>query len=82
MVHIKFYGWIRSAVGCSSIETTEKTVNAIFDDLLQQYNQLDKKMLLNAILFINHTPYSSKSRLQIALKEGDELAILSPVCGG
>lgn len=82
MVRIKFYGWIRSAVGFASIETTEKTVNEIFDDLLHEHDQLTKETLLNAILFINHKPYSSKSRLKVLLKSGDELAIMSPVCGG
>ncbi|MBE0450886.1 MAG: MoaD/ThiS family protein [Clostridia bacterium] len=82
MFEIKFFGWIRNEVGVSKLTMSERTVIETLEEIIKTYPQIDKTHLMNSILFINKKPIIGKKRLTMILKDGDELAILSPVSGG
>lgn len=82
MFDIRFFGWIRSKVGIAKLTMTERTVAEALEEIAERYSQVDISELMQSIIFINKKSVTGKKRLEIFLKEGDELVILSPVSGG
>lgn len=82
MIEIRLFGWIRNEVGTARLTVAEGTVLEVLEDIATRYPQIDKKELMQSIIFINNNAVAGKKRLSKPLKEGDEMAILSPVGGG
>lgn len=94
MITVKFFGMLRFDSGISSLLIDKGTVRQEFSDgeaftvkqalneVKRQCPNISEQQLQEAILFINKQQVTGPKRFSIVLKDGDELALLSPAGGG
>jgi molybdopterin converting factor small subunit len=78
MITVKFFGVIRIHANVRQLCVTEGTVRQILDEVRQRCPEISEQLLQQAMLFVNKQQISGKKRFSTILKEGDELALLSP----
>ena len=80
MVTIRLFGPIREKCGQGQINVDAGSMR----DVMAQAMQLgvDQKLFARAVMFVNGRPVVGGKRWAVKLKDGDELALLSPVGGG
>jgi len=80
MVTIRLFGPIRENYGQGRINVEAGTVREVMARAVQQ--GVDKKLFTKAIIFVNGQAVVGGRRWAVRLRDGDELALLSPVSGG
>ena len=84
MVKVKVYGLFRLDSGIREMEADVLSVKALYPLLLNRARELDPKTKIKAadlngcIVLVN----GKQSNKHAALKDGDVVALMSPVCGG
>lgn len=83
MIKVKMFGVIRLGSGVKEFEckvTEAPTVEACFDVLnIKSAPDKDKFTFNDSQVFVNHTRTTKKN---FALKDGDEVWLMSPAAGG
>jgi molybdopterin converting factor subunit 1 len=74
-VSVLFFGATADVVGTRKIETIATTSTELLENILSEYPRLASHKLLVAV----NQDYASDS---VPLKDGDEVAIFTPVSGG
>jgi MoaD family protein len=82
MIKVRFFGFIRSQVGVSSIEISAATVDEALKLISDKYENIKLSTLKNSLIFVNSVDIGNLRMFKTALKEGDEVMILSPTAGG
>lgn len=82
MVKVKFFGLISVESNVKELSVKEGTVRQVFDEVKQVCPDISEQQLMQAIIFINKKHLTGNKRLSVVLKDGDELALLSPGSGG
>jgi MoaD family protein len=88
VVHFKFYTLLREIIGKENLRLRLKrgaTVQEAFDRLVAQYGWRLKKGLFhqgNWVIMLNNKNIKFLNDLKTPLKDGDRIAILSPLSGG
>jgi MoaD family protein len=82
MIRVRFFGFIRSQVGVNSLEISANTVDEALKLISNKYENIKLSTLKNSLIFVNSVDIGNLRMFKTALKEGDEVMILSPTAGG
>lgn len=82
MIIVKFYGLISVDNNIGQLAIHEGTVRQVINEVIRLHPNISKEQLMQSIMFVNKKQVVGNSRFSIVLKDGDELALLSPVSGG
>lgn len=84
MVRVKLFGLFRLDSGIKEIEADVSSVKELYPILLREAKKLDPKTKIKrkdidgCIVMVNGEQKTKNARL----KDGDEVMLMSPVCGG
>ena len=84
MVRVKLFGLFRLDSGIKEIEADVSSVKELYPILLREAKRLDPKTKIKAkdidgcIVMVNGQQKNKATRLE----DGDEVMLMSPVCGG
>ncbi|HBV87958.1 MoaD/ThiS family protein [Desulfosporosinus sp.] len=82
MITVKFFGLISVDSNIRQLLVKEGTVREVLNEVVQSCPNISEQLLTQAIMFLNNQHITGKKRFSVVLKEGDELALLSPSSGG
>lgn len=82
MITVKFYGLISIEVNVRQLFVKEGTVRQVLNEVKEKCPNFSEKQVTQAVMFINKQHVTGNKRFSIFLKNGDELALLSPLSGG
>ena len=82
MIKVRFFGFIRSQAGLSSIEISANTVDEALKQISNKCENIKLSTLKNSLIFVNSVDIGNLRMFKTPLKEGDEVMILSPTAGG
>ena len=82
MITVKFYGLISIDSNIRQLLLKEGTVRQVLNEVKQSCPMISEEQLIQAIMVINKQHISGYKRFSVVLRDGDELALLSPVSGG
>ena len=84
MVSVKLFGLFRLDTGLKELEADAKTVKDLYPILLDEARKIDPHTRITAddidgcIVLVN----GKQGKKSTKLKDGDEVYLMSPVCGG
>lgn len=84
MVHVKLFGLLRLDTGLKSLDVAAESVRALYPAVLEAAKRANPETKITAadidgcIVIINGAQSKRSSRLS----DGDEVWLMSPVCGG
>ena len=84
MVHVKLFGLLRLDTGLKELDAEAATVEDLYPILLREAKRMKPATTVTArdvdgcVILINGKQGKKSSRLQ----DGDEVMLMSPVCGG
>ncbi len=84
MVHVKLFGLLRLDTGLKELSAEAATVGGLYPILLAEAKRVKPSTKVTAkdvdgcVILINGKQGKKSSRL----KDGDEVLLMSPVCGG
>ena len=84
MVHVKLFGLLRLDTGLKELDAEAATVGELYPILLREAKRRKPATTVTArdvdgcVILINGKQGKKSSRLQ----DGDEVMLMSPVCGG
>lgn len=84
MVNVKLFGLLRLDTGLKEVKAEAKTVKELYPILLEEARKANPATKITAadidgcVVVIN----GKQSRKTGKLKDGDEVYLMSPVCGG
>ena len=84
MVHVKLFGLLRLDTGLKTLDLEAQSVRALYPALLEAAKRANPETKITAadidgcIVVIN----GKQSRKTGSLTDGDEVWLMSPVCGG
>lgn len=82
MIIVKLFGLISLDCNIRQLQVKEGTVRQVFNEIRQSCPNISEQQLRQVIMFINKQHISGNKRFSIVLKDGDELALISPASGG
>ena len=82
MITVKFFGLISVNCQVRQMLVKDGTVRQVLNEIMQSCPSISEQQLRQVILFVNNQHISGNKRLSVELKDGDELALLSPSSGG
>lgn len=82
MIIVKFFGIISIEANVRQLFVKEGTVRQVLNEVKKKCPSFSEQQVKQAVMFINKQQVSGNKRFSIVLKNGDELALLSPLSGG
>lgn len=82
MITVKFLGLLSVDNNVRQLLVKEGTVRQVLNEVKQSCPMISEEQLIQAIMVINKQHISGYKRFSVVLRDGDELALLSPVSGG
>lgn len=82
MITVKFFGLISVEAGVRQLFAKEGTVRQVLNEVRKECPSFSEQHIMQAVMFINKQNVSGNKRFSVVLKDGDELALLSPLSGG
>ncbi|OLN29092.1 MoaD/ThiS family protein [Desulfosporosinus metallidurans] len=82
MIIVKFFGLISVDSNIRQLLVKEGTVRQVLNEVMQSCPNISEQQLMQVIMFVNKLHISGKKRFSVVLKNGDELALISPSSGG
>ena len=82
MITVKFFGLISVESNIRQLFVKEGTVRQALNEVMQSCPSISEQQLMQLIMFVNKQHISGNKRFSVVLKDGDELALLSPASGG
>ena len=82
MITVKFFGLISVDSNIRQLFVKEGTGRQVFNEVMQSCPSITEQQLRQLIMFVNKQHISGNKRFSVVLKDGDELALLSPASGG
>lgn len=82
MITVKFFGLVGLDSNLRRLAVKEGTIRQTLDQVMQGCPGISEQQLLSAVMFVNGRQVKGSRRFAVKLKDGDELALLSPICGG
>ncbi len=87
-VRVRLFGEFREAAGVSEISVDAKNVGELLEKLAEECGRL-KNLLFEGgrlrkyvSIFVNHRSILEQEEVETQLRDGDTVAIFSPVAGG
>lgn len=84
MVHVQLFGLFRLDTGIKELDADAKTVKELYPILLNKAKEINpdtkitSKDIDGCIIVVNGVQTSKSAKL----KDGDQVMLMSPVCGG
>jgi len=82
MITVKFFGLISVDSNIRQLFVKEGTVRQALNEVMQSCPSISEQQLMQLIMFVNKQHISGNKRFFVVLKDGDELALISPSSGG
>jgi len=82
MITVKFFGLLSLDTNVRQLSVHEGTIRQVLNEVKQICPNIIEQQLMQAIMFVNKQHISGNKRFSVVLKDGDELALLSPSSGG
>jgi len=82
MITVKFFGFLSIDTNMRQIFVNAGTVREVLSQVKKSCPDIREQQLKQAVLFVNKEHISGNKRFSVVLKDGDELALLSPGSGG
>lgn len=82
MITVKFFGLLSLDSNIRQLIVKEGTIRQVLNEVMQNCPSISERQLMQAIMFVNKQHISGNERLSVVIKDGDELALLSPASGG
>lgn len=82
MITVKFFGLINVDNNIKHLTVDDGKLKDVIEEIVTKYPTITKKQLLSSVMFINKKQVSSKKSFSTTLKDGDEIAFISPSSGG
>lgn len=82
MVTVKFFGLLNVDNNIKHLTVDDGKFKDVIEEIITKCPIITKKQLLSSVIFINKKQVASKKSLSITLKNGDEIAFISPSSGG
>ena len=82
MITVKFFGLLSVDNNVRQLLVKEGTVRQVLNEVKQSCPMISEEQLIQAIMVINKQHISGNKHFSVVLRDGDELALLSPVSGG
>jgi molybdopterin converting factor small subunit len=82
MITVKFFGLVSVEANVRQLTVQEGTVRQILNEIKEKCPEFSEQQIIKSVMFVNKEQVSGHKRFSIVLKDGDELALLSPLCGG
>lgn len=81
MITVKFFGLLNVNNSIRQCTVQGDKFEDVIEQIISMYPSITKKQLLSSVIFINKNQLVKKN-LKLALKDGDEVAFISPTSGG
>lgn len=78
VVTLRLFAQARESAGTSSVELDGSTVGDVLDEATRRFGSPFDEVLLTSNVWLNGSPVER----QMAVADGDEVAVLPPVSGG
>ena len=82
MIIVKFFGLISVDSNIRHLLVKEGTVRQVLNEVMESCPNISEQQLMQVIMFVNKLQISGTKRFSVVLKNGDELALISPSSGG
>lgn len=82
MITVKLFGLISIEANIRQLKIKEGTVRQVLNQVKEECPDFTEQQIIKAVMFINKEQVSGNKRFSIILRDGDELALLSPLSGG
>jgi len=82
MITVKFFGLISVESNIRQLKVNDGTVRQVLNQVKEKCPDFTEQQIRKAVMFINKEQFSGNKRFSIVLKDGDEIALLSPLSGG
>jgi molybdopterin converting factor small subunit len=82
MITVKFFGMLSVDYKLKELQVEAGTIEQVLEEIKDIYPEIPKTQLRQAMMFVNQQQVTGNKRFLLALKDGDELAFLSPASGG
>ena len=82
MITVKFYGLISVDSNIRQLPVKEGTVRQVLNEVIRSCPDISEQQIMQVIMFVNKQHISGNKRFSVLLRDGDELALLSPASGG
>lgn len=82
MITVKFFGLISVDNNVIHLVVNEGKISQVMNEIRQRCPDISEQQLMQAIMFVNNKQVNGSKRFSMVLKDGDELALLSPSSGG
>ncbi len=82
MITVKFFGLISVDSNIRQLLVKEGTVRQVLNEVIESCPDISEQQLTQVIMFVNKQHISGNKRFSVLLRDGDELALLSPASGG
>lgn len=82
MIIVKFFGLISVDYNLRQLTLKDGKVSHILNEIVKLYPNISRNQLMQCTMFVNNKPIHGKKDFSMVLKDGDELALLSPSSGG
>jgi len=82
MITVKFFGLLNVDNNIKHLTIDDGKFKDVIEEIITKCPTITKKQLLSSVVFINKKQVASKKSLSITLKNGDEIAFISPSSGG
>lgn len=82
MITVKFFGLISIEANIRQLKVNDGTVRQVLNQVKEKCPDFTEQQIMKAIMFVNKEQVSGNKRFSIVLRDGDELALLSPLSGG
>ena len=82
MITVKFFGLISVDCNIRQLIIKEGSVRQVLNEVMQNCPNISEQQLRQVIIFVNKQHICGNKRFSVVLKDGDELALISPSSGG
>lgn len=82
MIKVRFFGFIRTQIGVSSLEVNASTIDEALKLISNEYENIKLSTLKNSLIFVNSVNIVELKMFKTILSDRDEVMILSPTAGG